>query len=84
MQYLQSIGFTNSVVDTSLFIYNKSDFTVYLLVYEDDVIIIGNNDDFLEHIVNDMANRFFIKDFGYLSYFMGMEVILCSTGLILT
>lgn len=43
-QFLLSNGFVNSCVDTSLFILNIVGTTLFLLVYIDDIIIIGNLD----------------------------------------
>ncbi|RVW62322.1 Retrovirus-related Pol polyprotein from transposon RE1 [Vitis vinifera] len=42
-QFLLQFGFINSIVDTSLFIFNNHDTILYLLVYVDDIIITGNN-----------------------------------------
>ncbi|WVY90852.1 hypothetical protein V8G54_036366 [Vigna mungo] len=39
--FLLSLGFVNSTIDGSLFIYQKSDSTLYLLVYVDDIIVTG-------------------------------------------
>lgn len=83
-KYLLIVSFTNSVANSSLFVYNISSFTSYLLVYIDDIIITENNDDLLECIVDDLANKFSIKDLGTLLYFLGVEVISCSFGLLLT
>ena len=41
--YLHSLGFKDSTVDPSLFIYNSVDYQCFLLVYIDDVIITGSN-----------------------------------------
>ena len=43
-QFLVTFGFINSHVDASLFVLNTGRIMMYLLVYVDDVIIIGDND----------------------------------------
>ena len=40
-QFLLTSGFLNSTVDTSLFILHRNGVTIYLLVYVDDIIIVG-------------------------------------------
>ena len=70
--------------DTSLFIYNKSGLTTYLLVYVDDLILTRNNDGFLMDIISQLASKFSIKDLGKLSFFLGVEVIPTTSGLFLS
>ncbi|PKA62506.1 Retrovirus-related Pol polyprotein from transposon TNT 1-94 [Apostasia shenzhenica] len=42
-QFLLHSGFINSTADTSLFIFNQNEVTLYLLVYVDDIIITGSD-----------------------------------------
>ncbi|GJZ21604.1 retrovirus-related pol polyprotein from transposon TNT 1-94 [Tanacetum coccineum] len=69
--FLVSYGFTNSVADTSLFIYNAHGVIVYFLVYIDDIIIIGNNTSFIDKFVQQLHDRFALKDLGELHQFLG-------------
>ena len=80
-QFFISTGFGNSCVDTSLFIYNKFDLTIYLLVYVDDLILTKNNDDFLIDVISQLANKFSIKYLVTLSFFLGVEVVTALSGL---
>ena len=68
-------GFQNSKADSSLFIYCQNSVICYLLVYVDDLVIIGNNLCFVSEIVAQLSNRFSLKDMGQLNFFLGMEVI---------
>ncbi|KAI5334718.1 hypothetical protein L3X38_024851 [Prunus dulcis] len=43
-QFLISFGFHNSKSDSSLFIYNTTDVTIYFLVYVEDLLVTGNRD----------------------------------------
>jgi histone deacetylase 1/2 len=36
---LQDLGFRPSQADTSLFLYNKSGITIFVLIYVDDIIV---------------------------------------------
>ena len=82
--FLLQSGFTNSLADASLFVYNHSNVLLYMLVYVDDLIITGSNTDHLNRFIQSLATRFSLKDFGALSYFLGMEVQRNSRGLYLT
>ena len=82
--FLLSLGFVNSTVDASLFIYQKPGVTLYLLVYVDDIIVTGNSSAELSKLIATLAARFSLKDLGYLSYFLGVEVIPSTAGLFLS
>ncbi|GAU24783.1 hypothetical protein TSUD_356130 [Trifolium subterraneum] len=61
--------------DASLFVYQKPEVALYLLVYVDDMIITGNSSAELSKLIATLAARFLLKDLGCLSYFLGVEVI---------
>nr|KYP77143.1 Putative transposon Ty5-1 protein YCL074W [Cajanus cajan] len=82
--FLLSLGFVNSTADASLFIYQKSGSTLYLLVYVDDIIVTGSSHIELSNLISTLAARFSLKDLGCLTYFLGVEVIPSATGLFLS
>ncbi|RZC16945.1 Retrovirus-related Pol polyprotein from transposon RE1 [Glycine soja] len=82
--FLLSLGFVNSTADASLFIYQKPEVTLYLLVYVDDIIITGNSSAELSKLIATLAARFSLKDLGCLSYFLGVEVIPSAAGMFLS
>ncbi|KAL4565106.1 hypothetical protein LXL04_029190 [Taraxacum kok-saghyz] len=49
-----------------------------------DIVLTGNNDEFLYHFVRTLATKFSIKDLGPLHHFLGIEVIPTPTGLFLS
>lgn len=55
-----------------------------MLVYVDDIIITGNHFSGVRHIINGMSNRFSIKDLGALHYFLGVEVLCTTNGILLS
>lgn len=83
-QFLVPSGFTNSRTDTSLFLFNNSGNLVFLLTYVDDIIITGCNFIAVQRFINLLGKRFFIKDLGDLTYFLGVEVATTSNGLLLS
>lgn len=83
-QALLDLGFTNSTSDTSLIIYRHDSIILYMLVYVDDLVLTSNNAAFLSHIISKLSNRFSIKDLRPLHFFMGIEVIATSAGLMIS
>ena len=75
------IGFQASSVDCNFFILHQGSFVVYLLLYVDDIIIIGNSLPFIDHLVSRLAAIFDLKDLGPLAYFLGLQIKYTSQGL---
>lgn len=48
---IMNLGFTNSNMDSSLFIYHQHYVLCYLLVYVDDLVITDRNNNFVSHII---------------------------------
>lgn len=71
--FLQSLGFKGSVVDPSLFTLHGHHI-VYILVYVDDMIIIGLDDAIVWTILDALNSEFAILDLGALNYFLDIRV----------
>jgi len=68
-------------LDPSLFTYHATHVHIYLLVYVDNIILIGNNKDTISWIFSKLKSEFALKDLGELSYFLGIQAIRDSNGL---
>ncbi|GJW26232.1 retrovirus-related pol polyprotein from transposon RE1 [Tanacetum coccineum] len=55
-----------------------------LLVYVDDIIITGNDIYYINQVKQQVHKEFSIKDLGSLNYYLGIELLRNSTGLIMT
>ncbi|CAH9112245.1 unnamed protein product [Cuscuta epithymum] len=62
--YLLWLGFINSKVDTSLFVYYHDNHIIYILVYVVDIVTTGSSTDFVEALITNHGHLFFIKDLG--------------------
>ena len=82
--FLVATSFANSHLGTSLFVYNTNDLVLYLLVYVDDFILIGNDLGFINKFFSQLATRFSIKDLSSLSFFLGVKVIPSEDGVFLS
>jgi len=82
--FLLQSGFHNSHVDTSLFVLHLGQHLIYVLVYVDDLIIIGDDIHLVNRFIDLIANRFSLKDLGQLSYFLGIEILPTKQGFLLS
>jgi hypothetical protein len=71
--FLTSLGFTKSKVDSDLYFKVMNDEPIILLLYVDDLFLIGE-----ENIIIDckkkLSTEFEMKDLGSMHYFLGLEV----------
>jgi hypothetical protein len=81
LNFLLELGFKGSLVDTSLFIYASGLIKIYMLVYVDDIIIIGTHPHAIHNIVTQLQLEFPLKDLGALSFFLGIQVTRDASGL---
>jgi len=82
--FLLSIGFRASRVDTSLFILTVNHDIFYLLVYVDDILLTGNNSTLIHHLISLLSLEFKLHNLGNARYFLGIEVIPTSMGLLIS
>ncbi|KAJ9542860.1 hypothetical protein OSB04_029366 [Centaurea solstitialis] len=82
--FLAQLGFRCCQTDTSLFVFTRRKYTLYLLVYVDDIIFTGNNSELIHNIISHLEKEFSIKDLGKLNYFLGLEVLYTTDGLVLS
>ena len=78
--FLTTSGFSNSLADTSLFIYKHGSSIIYMLVYVDDIIVTGDNAQVVNQFIQCLAARFSLKDLGSLTHFLGIKVQTHSGG----
>ena len=74
----------SSTSDCSLFLYNSIGKVVYLLVYVDDILVTGNDSQFISKLIQMLNGKFALKDLGSLSYFLGFEAKRSTYGILLT
>jgi histone deacetylase 1/2 len=80
---LISFGFIASKSDISLFIYHKSNITIFMLIYVDDIIVVSSSQTATDSLLKDLSKEFALKDLGDLHFFLGIEVKQVNDGLVL-
>ncbi|GJY44348.1 retrovirus-related pol polyprotein from transposon TNT 1-94 [Tanacetum coccineum] len=82
--FLLQLGFKQNYVDTSLFTINHQGSFTAILVYVDDILIVGKDLNFISTIKKHLHTQFSIKDLRSLHYYLGIEFIRNSSGITMT
>ncbi|WVZ98012.1 hypothetical protein U9M48_043505 [Paspalum notatum var. saurae] len=82
--HLQSLGFIEAKIDTSLFIYRHGSDTAYLLLYVDDIVLTASSTGLLHRLLSSLQTAFPMKDLGLLHHFLGIAVTRSSTCMLLS
>ena len=78
------MGFVASKYDSSLFVRQRSDGLVCILLYVDDLVITGPELDEIGRVKSRLSNAFEMKNLGDVHYFLGIEVIRTPDGISLS
>ena len=81
---ITQLGFTSSSHDNALFTRQTTHGIVLLLLYVDDMIITGNDQQAISDLQQYLGQHFEMKDLGSLNYFLGLEVSHRSDGYLLS
>uniref|UniRef100_A0A803NSI7 Reverse transcriptase Ty1/copia-type domain-containing protein n=1 Tax=Cannabis sativa TaxID=3483 RepID=A0A803NSI7_CANSA len=70
--------------DQSLFIRVTSQSCIYILVYVNDILIMGSDNNLVEKLIHELSSTFSLKDLGTVDYFLSIQVTHTSAGILLT
>ncbi|KAI0519324.1 hypothetical protein KFK09_006766 [Dendrobium nobile] len=73
-KFLLTIGFTHSTADPSLLIFKQNNTRIFLLVYVDDILVTGNDNDAISSILTQLSNKFSMKNLGSVHEFIGIRI----------
>ncbi|XP_019183680.1 PREDICTED: uncharacterized protein LOC109178506 [Ipomoea nil] len=82
--FLISAGFSSSKTYVSLFYTTSGASKVYLLVYVDDIIVMGHDARAVDTLLTRLATTFKIRDLGKPSFFLGIETVDIEGGIVLS
>ena len=75
------LGFIQFEANHSLFVHSNGDLFTTLLVYVDDMVLIGNDPGCIALVKLVLDQKFGIKDLGSLKYFLGLEIARSDKGI---
>ncbi|XP_019156720.1 PREDICTED: uncharacterized protein LOC109153270 [Ipomoea nil] len=78
------VCFSSSKTDVSLFYHSAGVSKVFLLVYVDDIIMMGSDATLVESLLHRLASAFKIRDLGTPGFFLGIETVSANGGMILS
>jgi hypothetical protein len=80
-QYLITSGFQTSNANFSLYVKKADHGIIIIVIYVDDLIIIGDNDEEIFDLKKLLKQKFEMKDLEKLCYFLSVEVIQSPKGI---
>ncbi|RVW11984.1 Retrovirus-related Pol polyprotein from transposon RE1 [Vitis vinifera] len=82
---VQEFGMFRNTTDHSVFYHhNSSGQCIYLVVYVDDIVITGSDQNGIQKLKQHLFTHFQTKDLGKLKYFLGIEIAQSSSGVVLS
>ena len=75
---------TRSTANHSVFYHHTSSRKcIYLIVYGDDIVITGNDQDGIQRLKQHLFSHFQTKDLRKLKYFLGIEIVQSKSGVVM-
>ena len=81
---ISRLGYMTSHYDSTLFLHRTNKCTILLLLYVDDMIIIGDDLTGIQELKDFFSQQFEMKDLEHLSYFLCLEITYSTDGLYIT
>jgi hypothetical protein len=71
--YMLGLGFIRRKEDHCVYFKLIGDHIIYLVLYVDDMLLIGNNKEIIQNVKTQLSSKFDMKDIGNENYILGME-----------
>jgi phosphoribosyl-AMP cyclohydrolase len=72
--YMLGLGFTRSKEDHCVYFKLIGDHLIYLVLYVDDMLLIGNNKEIIQDVKTQLSSKFDMKDLDAANFILGMEI----------
>jgi len=73
-RFIQGPGFTRSKADHYVYFKLIGDRVIYLVLYVDDMLLVGNDKEIIQDLKTQLSSKFNMKDCGAVNYILGMEI----------
>lgn len=80
-EFILKLGFVRSQADYCLYFWQDGQLTIYLLIYVDDTLMVGNATELMIKIIEKLSSEFKMKDIGSVKRFMGLNVNISSESI---
>jgi hypothetical protein len=68
------LGFVRSRVDHCVYSKQAGNHFIYVVLYVDDMLLVGNNMDVIKEVKSHLSSKFDMKDLGAANFILGMEI----------
>jgi hypothetical protein len=82
--FLLETGFSRFHYDPNAYTNKIGSHIIILVLYVDDLILTSNDPKHLNHVKSILKKKFEMIDFGYLHYFLGLQVLQTKEGISLS
>src|ERR1700733_8950350 len=72
--FIWGLGFTRRKVDHCVYFKLIGDRVIYLVLYVDDMLLVGNDKEIIQDLKTQFSSKFDMKDIGAANYILGMEI----------
>jgi hypothetical protein len=72
--YMLGLGFPRRKEDHCVYFKLIGDHLIYLVMYVDDMLLIGNNKEVIQDVKTQLSSKFDMKDLGASNFILGMEI----------
>jgi hypothetical protein len=72
--YILGLGFVRSRVITVYIPSKFGNHFIYVVLYVDDMLLVGNNMDVIKEVKSQLSSKFDMKDLGVANFILGMEI----------
>ncbi|KAI0510739.1 hypothetical protein KFK09_011348 [Dendrobium nobile] len=72
--YLTQLGYHHSKSDPSLLTFRKGSAHIFLLVYVDDILVTGNDEEAISDFFTKLHTAFTLKHLGHANHFLGIKI----------
>jgi len=72
--YIWGLGFTKIKANHCVYFELIGDYVIYLVMYVDDMLLIGNVIEIIQDLKTQLCSKFDMKHIGIVNYILGMEI----------
>ena len=72
--YVLGLGFVRSKADHCVYSKQVGDHFINIVLYVDDMLLIGNNKYVIKEVKSQISSKFDMKDLGAANFILGMEI----------